>query len=94
MDDARHGLVRYLVIDAIKGERVKQDKKWGQQDHEPEVWLAILTEEVGELATAMLKRRFVEYEHRDSADIRAEAVQVAAVAVALIECLDRRMGEN
>jgi len=31
-------------------ERVRQDDKFGEQHHAPAVWLAILMEEVGELA--------------------------------------------
>ena len=40
------------VLDVV-AERDRQDAKWGEQNHNPPVWLAILTEEVGELATAL-----------------------------------------
>ena len=39
--------VRY----AIDAERRRQDKLWGVQDHDHFTWLAILTEEVGELGS-------------------------------------------
>ena len=78
------------VLTEVAEERLGQDAKWGEQNHEPEIWLSILTEEVGELATAMLRTRFHAYEHRKVEDMRREAIQVAAVAVAFIECLDRR----
>lgn len=68
-------------------ERGRQDAKWGEQNHHPIDYLAILVEEVGELAQAALKARF---EGDDSDRIREEAVQVAAVALAIVECLDRR----
>lgn len=82
------------VLGEVLAERAHQDEKWGEQNHEPEVWLAILGEEVGELATAILRRRFGDYEHRESGDMRAEAIQVAAVAVALVECLDRAVSRS
>lgn len=51
--------------------------------HHP-IWLAVLTEEVGEVANALI-------EHGKSAvEVRAELVQVAAVACAWIEALDER----
>lgn len=67
-------------------ERARQDAKWGEQNHDPLVYLVILMEEVGELSQAALHLRF----GGSAADeIRKEAVQTAAVALALIECLDR-----
>ncbi len=71
---------------AIAGERQRQDEKWGEQNHEPFVWLAILTEEVGELAQAMLHR---EFGGPQALALEEEATQVAAVAVALLECCIR-----
>ena len=66
----------------ILAERMKQDLKWGKDRNlTPFFWLAILVEEVGEVAKAAL-------EVRDN-DIRKEAVHVAAVALAFIENLDR-----
>lgn len=69
------------VLEEIQDERRRQDRKWGEQNHEPFKWLAILTEEVGEAAQATL------WDNRNM--IRSELIQVAAVAVAAIECLDR-----
>lgn len=74
-------------------ERQRQDEKWGVQNHEPEWWLTILMEEVGELAQAILETHFDKNpEHLTKGgimNIRKEAVQCAAVAMALIECIDR-----
>lgn len=42
------------VIEEVVSERHRQDIKWGPQHHSPEVWLTILTEEVGEVARAIL----------------------------------------
>ena len=44
--------------DLVALERLNQDKKWGEQNHNPSEWLAILVEEVGELSTAILCHRF------------------------------------
>ena len=75
----------------IKAERERQFTKWGQQNHEPMVWGAILGEEVGELAQAMLADTFGSKDHSShSASMREEAVQIAAVAVAFIQHLDRK----
>lgn len=74
-------------LDAVLEERERQDKKWGQQNHDPFVYGAILMEEVGELMQAALKAR---YEQKELGHVREEAVQVAAVALAIVECLDRQ----
>ena len=74
----------------IQTERARQDAKWGVQDHHPILWHTILSEEVGELAKAILQWDLPDERGVTSlADIRKEAVQVAAVAQALIECIDR-----
>lgn len=67
-------------------ERLRQDQKWGEQNHVPEIWLAILMEEVGETAQAVLHARdgAIRWEL-----YRAELVQAAAVARAALECFDR-----
>jgi len=75
-------------------ERDNQDEKWGEQNHNPAIWLAILQEEVGELATAIIRQACGPEKHRDTAGLRAEAVQVAAVAVAFVEYLDRQEAED
>lgn len=81
------------VMMAVKAERERQEAKWGEQNHAAEWWLAILMEEVGELAQAILETHFdngPEAAHLRGMDkIRKEAVQCAAVSEALIECIDR-----
>lgn len=77
----------------VLAERARQDAKWGEQNHDPFVYGAILTEEVGEFMQAALKARFESDDARISIgymqDMRAEAVQCAAVALAIVEMLDR-----
>ncbi len=63
-------------------ERKRQDGKWGEQNHHPLKWLAILAEEFGEASKAWLEGEGVKY--------RDELVHVAAVALAAIESFDRQ----
>lgn len=82
------------VLDEVQDERRRQVSKWGQQDHTPMEWIAILTEEVGEAAKEALEHHWngVHYQHPTREVLeryRKEMVQVAAVAVAAIESLDR-----
>lgn len=77
------------VYAEIARERFQQDQKWGEQNHPLVGWVAILMEEVGEAATASLSSMYgISVADRDKC--RAELVQVAAVAVAAIECIDRQ----
>lgn len=81
------------AFNAIIAERGEQDLRWGLPNHDPFTWQTILAEEVGEYAKAALQLRYddltpeklVELKQR----LRKEAVQIAAVGVAMIECLDR-----
>lgn len=81
------------AIEDIIQERGRQDAKWGRQDHEPSVWLMILGEEVGEATKAALEAKFGEGGERDwqhsMREYRSEMVQVAAVAMAMIESVDK-----
>ena len=78
------------IIKEVKQERCSQEAKWGEQNHHPMEWLAILGEEVGEANKAALEAHFSGYERTGNLDdYRDELVQVAAVAVAMIESLDR-----
>jgi hypothetical protein len=71
------------IITDIKEERRRQDKKWGIQKHNSFVWLSILGEEYGEACKELL-------ESGETKNFRQEMVQVASVAIAAIECIDRR----
>lgn len=74
------------VLDRVRWEMNAQLRKWGQQDHDPFAYLAILVEEVGELAQAALKARFEGGAHQR---MKEEALQVAAVGASLLQCLER-----
>ncbi|HEX2142998.1 MAG TPA: hypothetical protein VHG10_00680 [Glycomyces sp.] len=93
------------VLDEVAAERARIDAKWGEQNHPdgtgdyPEIieadvakmvcqdaaddgrldWLHILREEVAEA-----------FAESDPTKLRAELIQVAAVAVAWVEAIDRR----
>ena len=83
------------VLAEVAQERDRQDAKWGQQNHSPAGWLAVLVEEVGE-AAQQIAQGWVEPITSEPAEylanLRRELIQVAASAVAFIECLDRQDG--
>ena len=76
-----------LVLNQVIAERERQDSLWGEQNHGPYAWLSILMEEVGEAAQAANKT--ILEGHKGFEHYREELVQVAAVTIAMIECLDR-----
>ena len=84
------------AIQSVLDERKRQDDKWGQQDHDPTVWMGILGEEFGELCQAVNETWFDngpdERQKGGYENMRVEAVQIAAVAISFIQCLDRRHG--
>ncbi len=93
--DARYAgenaLIKQLASPAVQSvldERTRQDAKWGEQNHDPFTYLAILTEEVGEFSQAALETHFGG-KHGGLENMRKEAVHTAAVALAIVECLDR-----
>lgn len=71
----------------IVDERNRQDARFGQQDHDDLTWGSLLAEELGEVHKAVNDYMFKGAPHRE---VREELVQVAAVAVAWIEAIDRR----
>lgn len=79
---------------SVVAERGRQDAKWGEQNHGLMVWMGILGEEFGELCQAVNETHFNNgpemQEKGGYVNMRAEAVQVAAVAIQFIEALDRR----
>jgi len=80
----------YKAMTDVISERAKQDEKWGEQNHYPQFWLGILGEEFGELCQAVNETVFDNGTNLGGYEnMRKEAVQVAAVALAFIECLDR-----
>ncbi|MFB0840983.1 hypothetical protein [Paenibacillus oleatilyticus] len=81
------------ALQSVIEERQRQNAKWGEQNHPLAAWVSILGEEYGELCEAVNETIFNNgpeaREKGGHANIRAEAVQVAAVAVQIVEMLDR-----
>lgn len=77
------------VLKEVLAERERQDRKWGQQNHDLARWGLILSEEVGEFSQAALEAT-VRGSSVRAAQARTELIQVAAVAVAIVECMDRQ----
>lgn len=85
-------------------ERDRQDKKFGSQRKQPNsVWLAILTEEVGESAQEVLNAYFQNRSSQPDAPLRAvqardlliaELVQVTAVGLAWLEALVDQVSDD
>ena len=79
------------VMSDVTDERLAQEKKWGQQNHDDNMFLVILGEEYGEACQATLEQfETMGTEEIATYHLRAELIQVAAVAVAHIEAIDRR----
>lgn len=72
------------TINDVIDERKRQDKKWGTPAHTDGTWLAILTEEIGEVAKEVLCGGRTPHGY----ELRQELIQVAAVALAWVEDID------
>jgi len=93
------------ILEEIKKERWRQNAKFGEQNHNPVEWIAILSEEVGEASKEAVDFHFqygldgLRKEKRFSImagiqqdriqRLRKELIQVAAVAVSILESIDR-----
>lgn len=86
-----HLIFMKKILLEIEAERSRQDAKWGQQNHKPIEWMPILMEEVGEASKAAVDAHWNNNgdAYLDLLAYREELVQVAAVAVAMIESIDR-----
>ena len=85
-------LIQSLVFQRIGEERLRQDKNWGIQNHSNEIWLSILIEELGEViknSNELRESKITKYHYWYKNQIKKELIQVAAVAVAWLEDLER-----
>ena len=82
MSEAVAGKRMRSVLLELEKERAFQDRKWGEKNHQDLFWNAILGEEVGEVSRSIIENGKVS---------EKELVQVAAVAVAWIECCRRNV---
>jgi hypothetical protein len=69
-------------------ERMKQNDKWGEQNHSYSDWLAILSEEEGETSKEYLEWKFGGRSNKP--EFLDELTQVAGVALAMLECCIRK----
>lgn len=79
-----------LAVQDVLDERDRQDELWGDiPDRVDELdwseWVAILTEEVGEFAEAVLEHHYGDWLMKK---VRREAVQVTAVGLSIVEAID------
>ena len=77
--------IRNQIFDRISYERENQDLKWGDRSISENrlpytMWITILSEEVGEAAKEVLEK--------NKENLKKEILQVAAVAVAILEVLE------
>ena len=77
-------MLMQVVNQDVINERFRQNDKWGKQRHEYGYWLAILVEEVGEVAQA-IQQGSVASKETDADDLYTELIHVAAVASAIAE---------
>lgn len=90
------------VIQRVIDERLRQDEKWGEQNHNAVEWISILTEEVGEASKEAVDFHFangdvdVKLKAGKSLQIeriqklKRELIQVAAVAIQAVESIERQ----
>jgi len=89
------------ILTEVHKERQRQNDKWGVQDHNAVEWIAILTEEVGEASKEAVDFHFEngstidpeanhEMQQQRIKNYRKVCVQIAAVAVQMVESLDRQ----
>ena len=79
------------TISRVLAERDRQDREWGEQNHDNFTFVAVLAEEVGEVAQAALQANFEnDGPERDDTDVAEELVQTAAVAVNFLGAIERR----
>ena len=82
MNDTRTSTTR-AVLDEVSAERARQDAKWGEQNHPAFKHGEVTYRDI------LLEEVFEALAESNQARLRAELVQVAAVAVAWVEKIDR-----
>jgi NTP pyrophosphatase (non-canonical NTP hydrolase) len=83
MGGAMRDAIQRRILDEIFVERCRQDEIWGDAKERgltPEYWLAIVAEEFGECARAILEKK--------PGDLRKELIQTAAAVAAMIEAME------
>lgn len=73
------------ALTAVREECAHQLAVWHGDDHPPVVWLGIITEQVGQAASAILSPHAA-----SEAETEKQLIHIAAVCVSAIESLRRR----
>ena len=92
-------MINRIIRADISDERDRQEQMYGEgHTNEYPVWMTILGEEFGECCQALLKMRQMNVDFPQHAPdrcglkcLRRELIQVAAVAVAAIEQIDKEL---
>jgi hypothetical protein len=79
------------VVTDVLAELKRQLRKWGTQNHQPIYWLGILGEEYGEAAKWIIEWGVCRPGAETVPILYLELVQIAAVAIAAAECLNRTL---
>lgn len=79
------------IISDVIAERKRQDKIWGEQNHNNFVWSSIIGEEYGELCKAINEYGFKPTPETKQ-EIYKEAIQTMASCMAMLECMERNTG--
>jgi len=86
------------ALELVRQERENQNEKWGDQsDVDLFEWVSILAEEVGELAQEVNDVHLCRHVHVKRGGykrVQEEAVQVAAVAIEIVEKMLRQADED
>lgn len=101
---AKNKTIMENILNEIRQERKAQNEKWGEQNHNPVEWIAIIGEEFGEASTEAVDFHFANpvknYKGEKVSpstgiqinllqDYRKGLIQLSAVIVQAIESLDR-----
>lgn len=82
------------VFREVAAERDRQDSKWGGPDHddehEPEDWLIFIEQRAARAGEMIGCPEEEQPEIRSDAEYRRQLVQIAALAIAAVESLDRK----
>src|SRR5436190_23889669 len=75
------------VIGDVIEERERQDAMFGEQNHHPAYWIALLGKQMGQLGDKIVAREWSADRTRGNDNMREEAGQLAAVVVAFVDAV-------
>lgn len=89
-DSVKRAIRLHRAVEDSLDECERQVDEFGVQRHHPAYWLAIMGKQVGQFGSAILNREWaaINAQGRSQSQLRTEAVQMAAVALSIIECID------